>query len=328
MPCGLKNADLPDKRKTPKVSYAFTKQKRAPLKKFQIPDDYIQTQLGKVSKQNIEQTILNLTSFHNRHTKSDNINKSADWILGELRKISNDHDSTYFHEYEEDGFGLKNVVYNKQGLNNRTILFCAHYDTILYPDVSDISSRAPGANDNASGVGILLEISRIISTLSFENTIRFVFFSGEEQGFWGSENYANHLKEQNEEIHSVINLDMCGEPGFLTTKLTTNIDIDDGTTGVTNENNDKSIVLGQRMEQMAITYTDLKVEYDPIAFSDYMPFEALGYVCIGAYDGSAVDSNDHYHAEADTPDNLDLNFISLVTKMILAFLIDEAKHQN
>jgi len=328
MPCGLNNVDLPDKRKTPKISSNFIKQKMGHLRRSPVLSDFIQSQLDHISKQNINKIIHDLTSFHNRHTKSDNIDKSADWILNELRKISNDHNNIYFHEYEAESFRLKNVVYNKHGSNNKIILFCAHYDTVLYLNVNDISSRAPGANDNASGVSILLEIARIISSLTFEKTIRFVFFSGEEQGFWGSANYANYLKQHNEELDAVINLDMCGESGFLSTKLTTNIDIDDGTTGVIDENNDKSISLGQRMEQMALNYTGLTVEYDPIAYSDYMPFEALGYVCIGAYDGSAVDSNDHYHAEDDIIDNLDLTFITLVTKMVLAFLIDEAKHKQ
>jgi hypothetical protein len=73
---------------------------------------------------------------------------------------------------------------------------------------------------------------------------------------------------------------MCAESGFLVNNNTTNIDIDDGTTGSVSTNNEASQILGQKMEQMAKDYTDMKVEYDPIAYSNYMPFEARGYVCV------------------------------------------------
>ena len=56
-------------------------------------------------------------------------------------------------------------------------------------------------------------------------------------------------------------------------------------TGIIDENNEMSQCFGQNMEQYAKDYTELAVEFDPIFASDYMPFEARGYVCIGAYDG-------------------------------------------
>ena len=249
--------------------------------------------------------------------------------MNELKQFnSNDAEhsiSVYFHEYTEDQYQLKNVVYHKQGATNKILFFCAHYDTILQTDPNDIESRAPGADDNASGVCALIEMARIISQLNFEYSIRFVFFSGEEQWFWGSRHYAQYIKDKKEELHAVVNLDMCGEPGSLVTKDTTNVDIDDGTTGSVSTNNAASQILGQKMEQMAIDYTNLRVEFDPIAFSDYMPFEAHGYVCIGATDGSAVDSNNHYHSDTDIPSNLDMDFLTSVTKMVPAFTLSEAR---
>jgi hypothetical protein len=233
--------------------------------------------------------------------------------------------SVSYHEYTEDQYSLKNVIYDKQGTTNKIILFCAHYDTVLQRNTEDIESRAPGADDNASGVCALLEMVRIISTLNLEYSVRFAFFSGEEQGYWGSKHYAQYVKDKNEDLYAVVNLDMCSEPGFLTTKYTANVDVDDGTTGSVSTNNEASQLLGQKMEEMAIDYTNLKVEYDPIAFSDYMPFEARGYVCIGAYDGSAVQQNHHYHSETDVPSNLDLDFLTSVTKMTLAFALSEGR---
>jgi hypothetical protein len=77
------------------------------------------------------------------------------------------------------------------------------------------------------------------------------------------------------------------------------------------------------MEQMAKNYTELQVEFDPIYASDYMPFEARGYVYIGAYDGSAETSNPHYHSNTDIPTNLNVKFLVSVTKMVLATILYE-----
>ena len=197
----------------------------------------------------------------------------------------------------------------KKGESNKTIILCAHYDTILYPNREDITSKAPGADDNASGVSALLEIARIMLNVNTEYTIQFVFFSGEEQGFWGSKHYAQKVKDENLDLTLVVNMDMCGETGFLSDDKTTYIDIDDGSTGQQSSNDEQSKIFGEKMEQNAKDYTELTIEFDPIAFSDYMPFEAREYVCIGAYDGSAEPHNTHYHSSTDIPSNLNMTFL-------------------
>ena len=314
----------PDKRKTPKISSEFLKRTRQRfMRKSTVENNFIRSQVDLVSTNNISNNVNTLTTFHNRHSKSPNINIAAEWIMNELKQ---DDNNVTYHEYVHDKHQLKNVVHHKQGKTDKILLFCAHYDTILNSRREDIDARAPGANDNASGVSSLLEISRIISKLDFEYSLRFVFFSGEEQGLWGSTHYAQLIKERNEDLYAVVNMDMCAEPGFLASKRTAYVDIDDGTTGIVSTNNEQSQILGEKMEQIAIDYVpDLNIDYDPIDASDYMPFEARGYVCVGAYDGSAVSENSHYHSETDLLSNLDMDLLSSVTKMVLAFALSEGR---
>jgi hypothetical protein len=314
----------PDKRKTPKISSEFLKRTRQRvMRKSTVENNFIRSQVDLVSMNNISNNVNTLTTFHNRHSKSPNINMAAEWIMNELKQ---DDNNVSYHEYVHENHQLKNVVYHKQGKTDKILLFCAHYDTILNSRREDIDARAPGANDNASGVSSLLEISRIISKLDFEYSLRFVFFSGEEQGLWGSTHYAQRIKERNEDLYAVVNMDMCAEPGFLASRKTAYVDIDDGTTGIVSTNNEQSQILGEKMEQMAIDYVPgLNIDYDPIDASDYMPFEARGYVCVGAYDGSAVSENSHYHSETDLLSNLDMDLLSSVTKMVLAFALTEGR---
>jgi Zn-dependent M28 family amino/carboxypeptidase len=81
-------------------------------------------------------------------------------------KIKNEDKDKYkyfvdFHRFTENGIEFKNIICQKQGRTNKFVLICGHYDTILGDNFEDTVSRAPGANDNASGVAAILEIARI-----------------------------------------------------------------------------------------------------------------------------------------------------------------------
>jgi hypothetical protein len=321
----LEEYPYPDKRNTRKISLEFNK-KRLFKSRSVVLDEFVSSQIGLVDQITIENHINSLTSFHNRHSKSHYINEVAQWIRNELSNFGYSEEELFYHEYTEQGYQLNNVICIKNGNNNRIILLCAHYDTILDLNRADTLSRAPGADDNASGVAALLEIAKIMHDIKTEYTIQFVFFSGEEQGYWGSKHYAQKMKDENQDMVVVVNLDMCGETGFLANDKTTFIDIDEGTYGIHPHNNEPSQIFGQRMEQMAKDYTDLDIEFDPINASDYMPFEAREYVCIGAYDGSAETHNPHYHSSTDVPSNLNLVFLTSVTKMVLSFLLTESHY--
>jgi Zn-dependent M28 family amino/carboxypeptidase len=79
-------------------------------------------------------------------------------------------------------------------------------------DREDAESGAPGADDNASGVAVVLETARVLLQLDLYYSIQFVLFSGEEQDLWGAEEYAHYVKDNIMNIHRVINLDMVGCP--------------------------------------------------------------------------------------------------------------------
>jgi Zn-dependent M28 family amino/carboxypeptidase len=90
-------------------------------------------------------------------------------------------------------YQLKNVICRKQGISPKVIIICAHYDSIM-EDANNAEERSPGANDNASGVSVLLKLARILFPFQLNHSIQFVFFSGEEQGYGGHENIQNILR--------------------------------------------------------------------------------------------------------------------------------------
>lgn len=170
-------------------------------------DKIIKEIISSISIANIERWINKITLFHTRHSKSKFIDKVSFWLKDELEK--NGQTDVRFHHYTENGFNLKNVICHIRGLSDKVILICAHYDSRM-ENLDDSRSRAPGADDNASGMSVILEISRVIANLQFEYSIQLVFFSGEEQGQWGSKHYAKFIKDNNIPLQRLINLDMVG----------------------------------------------------------------------------------------------------------------------
>ena len=110
---------------------------------------------------------------------------------------------------------MYNVVGNLSGtdLEAGYYVICAHYDAIGVRTRGGWDWRqdpAPGADDNATGVALVLESARILAGQRFPWSIRFIAFSGEELGLWGSRAYATQAVERGERILGVLNFDMVG----------------------------------------------------------------------------------------------------------------------
>jgi Zn-dependent M28 family amino/carboxypeptidase len=195
---------------------------------------------------------------------------------------------------------------------------------------NDHTSRAPGANDNASGVSATLEIASILYNINLKYDVQFVLFSGEEQSFLGSEQYAKLIRNNKTKLYRLINLDMIGypklNPGEIIIEKDDNTDYDKYNRVLCNDKD--SVECGNIMEKMS-AYTDLNPKKGSIYDSDYEPFEKRGYVVVGAYDGSADPSkNPHYHSTTDTPDKIDWNYLTSVTKIVLATIISLNKEND
>ena len=297
-------------------------------KKLEV-DDAIKLLLREVSSDNIRSNLITISSYHTRHTKSKYINEVAEWLKNQFKIMG--YQDVSFHTFREnvDGndYDLKNIVCKKDGINNEcVIIVCAHYDSRV-KNLRDSTSRAPGANDNASGVSAILEIARILHKQKLYCNLQFVFFSGEEQGLLGSKHYAKFLKENNNvSKYRLINLDMVGypklNPGLVIVEIDNNTKLRNNKV---RENDADSAKFGNIMRGMS-RYAGLQYKLDSIYDSDYEPFEEEGSIVIGAYDGSGQeDLNPHYHDTSDIASFIDWNYLSAVTKMVLSTILKVAR---
>lgn len=86
------------------------------------------------------------------------------------------------------------------------VLITAHMDSTS----EQRNTYAPGAEDNGSGVAALMEAARLFRFYKFDRTIKIIFFTGEEQGLWGSAAYVSDHPTEMDNIVGVVNLDMFG----------------------------------------------------------------------------------------------------------------------
>jgi Zn-dependent M28 family amino/carboxypeptidase len=318
----------PDKRREQYKKRIPTTISKKTEEKIQV-NKAIQGIIDNVSTNQIKEKLNQLSSFHTRHSKSTIINEVAEWLLNEFKSLG--YSNAFYHTFDTNidnkKYQLKNVICEKKGENNKMIIICAHYDCIM-EDLHDSTSRAPGANDNASGVSAILEMARVLINEKLFYTIQFILFSGEEQGLHGSVQYSKFIKENNLQLFRLINLDMIGypqlNPGIVIIERDNN---SDPIHNRVSENDNLSIETGEIMARMA-EYNNLEFDLDSIYNSDYEPFEARGYVVIGAYDGSAENINPHYHNSSDTPSLIDWKYLTLVTKMVLATVITLGKENH
>ncbi len=188
------------------------------------------------------------------------------------------------------------------------ILLCAHYDSTSETP----ASLAPGADDDASGIAALFELARLLKDVPLRRGVLCAAFGGEEQGLFGSAACAEVAARERWPIDLVLNMDMIAyRAAGSAARVTVEYDMGNRHPG----NDAAAKAFGLTMAQAARDYTPLDVLHTDIWSSDYMPFEAKGYACIGAYD---ADENPHYHKTGDTPDTLDYAHFADVVRMVLA----------
>jgi Zn-dependent M28 family amino/carboxypeptidase len=167
-------------------------------------------------------------------------------------------------------------------------------------------------------------IARLLRDFEFADTIRFVHFSGEEQGQWGSRAYAAALSQDNEEIKGFINLDMIGYDGNGDQRLELHTGLSAG-----------AIALGEAFAENNDDYTQgLLIERKTTSasrFSDHSPFWDAGVPAFLAiedfFDNSDAgdrDRNPQYHRSGDTVDLVDLDYVMRTTRTTLATVAELA----
>jgi hypothetical protein len=163
-------------------------------------DPDIEALMNAVSRQNLLAYVQTMEGFGTRHIFSDTASPTAGigaartWIYNEFIRVGNNRLQVRFDDFPAVFNGLttnqQNIVATLPGVSAYPgiLVLTAHYDSRTF-DMADGSSFAPGANDNATGVAVLLEVARLLSSRTWNQTVVFVAFAAEEQGTIGSRHF-------------------------------------------------------------------------------------------------------------------------------------------
>ncbi len=209
-----------------------------------------------------------------------------------------------YHYYNHPYYGQRrNVVAEQTGLNQpeRVFLITAHLDDMPSGTI------APGADDNASGSTGVLLAANILSDYNFDCTLRYVLFTGEEQGLIGSEAYAQDAYNNGDNIEGVLNLDMIG---YNTPDSPPVIELH------TRNGNQDDLAIANLFVDVVSAY-DLnltpQIVQDGISASDHASFWQFGYPAILGIE-DMQDFTPFYHTTGDLLETLDLAYFTNFVK--------------
>jgi len=193
----------------------------------QKPNPEINTMIKEVSSKRIEADIRKLVSFGTRNTLSEQdnptrgIGAARDWLFEEFKRISAacggclDVQKQAFVQPKANRIPepttLTNVFAVLKGTNDPTRVYVVsgHYDSMC-TSPTDAKCDAPGANDDASGTAVSLELARVMSKRKFDSTIVFMAVPGEEQGLLGAAHYAEQAKLAKTNVEAMFTNDIVG----------------------------------------------------------------------------------------------------------------------
>jgi len=194
----------------------------------QAQPDELQSMLAEVSTARIEARIRKLVGFGTRHTLSDiasdtrGIGAARRWITAELQACAKASGGRL--KVEEQSFieppgnrvpqatELVNVVATLPGRGaskGRHLVVSGHYDS-RNSDVMDALGEAPGANDDASGTAVIMELACVMAQRQFDATIVFMAVPGEEQGLLGAAQWARDARASGLNVEAMITNDIVG----------------------------------------------------------------------------------------------------------------------
>lgn len=193
-----------------------------------IPD--VARMVAEIRAANVRRTVETLAGFGTRNTMSRTdsqtrgIGAARRWLAAELTHVSRSNGGRLEVDLDRFNHGpdgnritrpteIVNVVATLPGSlpasKDRCFIVSAHYDSMC-TDPKDAECDAPGADDDASGCAVVLELARVMSARSFDATVVFMFVAGEEQGLIGSRHWAADARRRGVRIDGMFTNDIVG----------------------------------------------------------------------------------------------------------------------
>jgi len=234
--------------------------------------------------------------------------RTMDYIRTNLE--SNEWNVEIQQETLENGYTIQNIIGKREINSGSWIILAAHYDSRFVadqdPDPGKRTLPVPGANDGASGVGVLLELSRVIPK-NLNKNVWLVFFDAEDQGnienwdwILGSRSFVSQLEGKPDKV---VIIDMIGDADLnLYYEHNSDTALSEEIWNVANNNG----------------FGDSFIpKYKFRILDDHIPFVEAGIQAIDIIDFDYP----YWHTKNDTIDKISANSLNAVGKTLLEWLL-------
>lgn len=335
-------------------------------------DAAIKQMVDEVSSKNIEANIRKLVSFKSRHTLSDTTSTTEgsgaarNWIKAEMEKYALESQGRMTVQFDtftqpksdrvDKPVKLKNVLAVLKGTDpndTRVYIVSGHYDSRV-SNAMNANSVEPGANDDASGSAVSMELARVMSKWSFPSTIIFMCVVGEEQGLYGSANVAKRARAEKWNVDAMLNNDIVGNTHGMDNDIKDNKSVRVFSEGVPTtaagnereiaalisrggENDSPSRELARYIKETAERYVDnldVRLIYRRDRFlrgGDHTSFQQQGFTAVRITEMNEDFNRQHQDIRTekgvdygDLPDFVDFNYVQKVARMNLSVLANLA----
>lgn len=268
-------------------------------------DDFLSAIIQQVEVGMMTTFIMDLVGFGPHPTGSPEVDLVAEYIYDQFDNMG--LEVSYQNWYVDNSLYGKNIEAILPGIdetNDEIYIISAHYDTW---------DNSPGADDNSAGVASVITAAYILKEYTFNHTIKFVLFSGEEQGLHGSHYYAKEAYDNCDNIIANINLDMMGYASNALEESKIRI----------YQNPLSSWIVDEYTIPISQEYADL-IDFEVLVFddptghgSDYLKFWKFGHDALFYHE---YKWNPYIHTPDDIIQNMNVNYATKIARFAISTL--------
>lgn len=273
--------------------------------------------VAQVKDTNILATINTLSTFKNRYYKTENGVKSSQTIRDMWANLARKRNDVSVELYKHKNWPQGSIIMTIQGSekSDEIVIIGGHADSISGFMGGD--TRAPGADDNASGIATITEVIRILMDNNFKpkRTVQFMGYAAEEVGLLGSKDIAADWKSQGKKVVGVVQFDMTLRKGSVDKDIVMMADY---------TNNAQNEFIGRLIDE----YVKVPWGYSRCGYgcSDHASWTANGYPASIPFESTMEDINHNIHTPKDTVESAggDAKHAAKFAKLATAFVVELA----
>lgn len=274
----------------------------------------VQQLINTISTNDLTNTVNSMSNFHNSYYSVQTGVDASQWLKNYWQQIASSRTDISV-DFFSHSWAQSSVIVTIPGNEkvDEIVVIGGHLDSINQSNPSN--GRAPGADDNASGIAVLSEVLRAIVVNDYkpQRTIKIMGFAAEEVGLRGSKAIASAYKAQGKNVLGMVQFDMTGNHGSS----------DDIVMMTDYTNTAQNQFLGQLIDTYlpAITYGFDQCGY---GCSDHASWYQQGFAASMPFESRMADINPLIHTANDS--SFDADHATKFAKLAVSYVAEMAKN--